>query len=171
VAERYRWQEAEALPFSAGVALFSRFPLRRTSIPTFGQDGVAATVEVDRLDLRVLNVHTVGLPDQAAWRESFADLERYLDEQPFPLIAAGDFNATLWHRPRRDLLAGPLRDAHVDRGRALARSWPNQKPGPPFALLDHVLVTPMIRVDDIAERTLPGSDHRAVIADLRLPAR
>jgi endonuclease/exonuclease/phosphatase (EEP) superfamily protein YafD len=171
VTERYPEMEGKALPWSAGVALFSRYPLRRPSMSAVGDGIVAATVELGDLDVRVVNVHTSALQYQDEWRESFADLERFVAEQPFPLVVAGDFNATVWHRPMRDLLAGPLRDAHLDRGRGLAASWPEQRPGPPFALIDHVLVTPMIGVEDIGERRLPGSDHRAVVANLRLAAR
>jgi endonuclease/exonuclease/phosphatase (EEP) superfamily protein YafD len=166
VRERYPRQSVSLRPYSAGVAMFSRLPMRGTSVPTFGQDGVAASVKVGDRWMRILNVHTVALPHRSAWRDSFTDLERYLVDQPAPLIAAGDFNATLWHQPMRELLQGPLRDAHADRHRGLATTWPVGKPGVPFALLDHVLVTSTIDVRSVAERTLPGSDHRAVVADL-----
>lgn len=169
---RYRWQMLELRPYSAGVATFSRFPLKDRDLPAFGDDGgfLATSVVLDRVDVRVLNVHTVALPDRSGWRESFADLQRYLDDQPHPLIAAGDFNATLWHSPMRGLLDGPLRDAHADRGRGLATTWPADGKVGPFALLDHVLVAPTIEVESVGERSLPGSDHRAVIADVRLAA-
>ena len=166
VRERYPWQSVSLRPYSAGVAMFSRLAMRGTSVPTFGEDGIAASVKVGDRWMRILNVHTAALPDRSAWRDSFSDLERYLVDQPAPLIAAGDFNATLWHQPMRQLLDGPLRDAHADRHRALATTWPVGKPGAPFALLDHVLVTSTIDVRSVAERTLPGSDHRAVVADL-----
>jgi endonuclease/exonuclease/phosphatase (EEP) superfamily protein YafD len=32
--------------------------------------------------------------------------------------------------------------------------------------LDHVLVSPQISVDDVTLVTIPGSDHRAVVARL-----
>ena len=166
VRERYPRQSVSLRPYSAGVAMFSRLPMRGTSIPTFGQDGVAASVLVGDRWMRILNVHTVALPYREAWRDSFDDLEQFLADEPAPLIAAGDFNATLFHQPMRDLLDGPLRDAHADRGRGLATTWPVGKPGAPFALLDHVLVTSTIDVRSVDERTLPGSDHRAVLADL-----
>jgi len=166
VRERYPWQSVWMRPYSAGLAVFSRLPMRGTNVPKFDYDGIAASVKVGDRWTRIVNVHTAALPDQHRWRDTFTDLEGYLDDQPVPLIAAGDFNATLWHQPMRDLLQGPLRDAHADRGRGLAVTWPVGKPGPPFALIDHVLVTPTIGVRSIAERTVPGSDHRAVVADL-----
>jgi len=39
---------------------------------------------------------------------------------------------------------------------------------PAFAQLDHVLVSRHLAVLGVHERTLPGTDHRAVIADLTL---
>jgi endonuclease/exonuclease/phosphatase (EEP) superfamily protein YafD len=167
VRREYPFQAVSLLPFSAGLATFSRLPMRGTSVRRFDQDDFAGSVKVgDDLWLRVLNVHTVALPNQVGWRASFSHLERYVADEPTPLVAAGDFNATLWNQPMRALLDGPLRDAHDDRGRGLAATWPVGRPGPPFALLDHVLVTSSIDVRRISERTLAGSDHRAVVADL-----
>ena len=86
-----------------------------------------------------------------------------------PLIMAGDFNATRYHRPFRELLATRVRDAHVSRGRGFARTWPQFRRVPAFALLDHVLVSEDIAVTSVTEAHAPGSDHRAVVAALRLP--
>ena len=85
---------------------------------------------------------------------------------------AGDLNADRDHAAFRDLLATGLRDAHDERGRGLARTWPERFP---LLHLDHVLVRDGagagIAVLDVREVEVPGSDHLAVVADLAVLPR
>ena len=83
------------------------------------------------------------------------------------MVVAGDLNADRDHALFRRLLATGLQDAHDVRGRGLARTWPASFP---ILHLDHVLVRDgagtrlvVLKVD---EADLPGSDHKAVVADL-----
>jgi endonuclease/exonuclease/phosphatase (EEP) superfamily protein YafD len=83
-------------------------------------------------------------------------------------VLAGDFNATLDHVQFRRL----LRTGHVDAagqvGKGLVPTW-----GPVGRLavlaIDHVVVDPGCAVLAASVHNLPGSDHRAVYAELRLP--
>ena len=52
-------------------------------------------------------------------------------------MVAGDLNGDRDHAAVRDLLDAGLRDAHDERGRGLARTWPAAFP---LLHLDHVLV-------------------------------
>lgn len=167
--ERYPWVVSSTWPFTSESAIFSRFPLRDGDTLDIGQSAVVATADLDGLALRILSVHQDNPRSPDRWQTSFDDLTRYLDDQPGPMVVAGDFNATPFHRPLRDLLRGTLRDAHLDRDRGLATTWPAGRRFPSFALIDHVLVTDTIGVGRVAERTVAGSDHRAVLADLGLP--
>ncbi len=84
-----------------------------------------------------------------------------------PLVVAGDLNADRDHALFRGLLDTGLRDAHDSVGRGLARTWPS---GLPLLHLDHVLVRDgeggQLVVTAVREERVPGSDHRAVVADL-----
>jgi endonuclease/exonuclease/phosphatase family metal-dependent hydrolase len=86
-------------------------------------------------------------------------------------ILAGDFNATLDHAPLRALLATGYVDAAEVAGAGLTGTWGpyDGDPIPPVAI-DHVLCDRRIGVADVSVHPLPGSDHRAVLAELRLPA-
>ena len=86
----------------------------------------------------------------------------------------GDFNATLDHGPLRRLLRTGYRDAAAVRGRGLAPTWPFRRqplllPVVPWVTLDHVLADRRIGIGDVGTRVVPGSDHRAVFAELLLP--
>ncbi|UWP78473.1 endonuclease/exonuclease/phosphatase family protein [Dactylosporangium fulvum] len=92
---------------------------------------------------------------------------------PAPRVLLGDFNSTLDHGPLRRLLRTGYRDAAAGRGRGLLPTWPFRGATRLLRLLpvtiDHVLVDRRIGVRAVATRVTPGSDHRAVVAELTIP--
>ena len=101
----------------------------------------------------------------ARWREDLATLPPPADP---PRVLAGDFNATADHAQFRRL----LRKGHVDTademGNGLAPTW-GPRGTPALLTIDHVLVDPRCAVLATSVHDLPGSDHRAVYAEFRLP--
>jgi endonuclease/exonuclease/phosphatase (EEP) superfamily protein YafD len=84
---------------------------------------------------------------------------------------AGDFNATLDNRELRRLLDRGCADAAERAGAGLrATCSPRPRRALPI-VIDHVLVDRRVRVRHVTVEDIPGSDHRAVIAELTLPAR
>jgi endonuclease/exonuclease/phosphatase (EEP) superfamily protein YafD len=86
---------------------------------------------------------------------------------PGTKLLVGDLNATPWSAPFRALLRGTgMRDAR--RGRGVHPTWPAGD-----ALLripiDHVLVSPDVRVDAVRVGAPIGSDHLPLTVDLRVP--
>jgi endonuclease/exonuclease/phosphatase (EEP) superfamily protein YafD len=116
-------------------------------------------------------VPPVGGSRTATWRSSLAAIA------DAPLagdlgIVAGDLNATLDHRALRDVLDRGWVDAADAVGQGLRPTYsgvPHGTPAPPM-VIDHVLVDPRVAVERVDVVDLPGSDHRMVIAHLRLPA-
>ena len=87
-----------------------------------------------------------------------------------PRVLAGDFNATLDHAVFRGILRLGYSDAGLQTGNALTPTW--GAPGKRAMLtLDHVLVDRRSAVLDYSVHVLPGSDHRAVYAEIQLPER
>jgi endonuclease/exonuclease/phosphatase (EEP) superfamily protein YafD len=85
-------------------------------------------------------------------------------------ILAGDFNATLDHAALRRLIGSGYRDAAEAMGSGLIGTWGPYKGHPiPPVTLDHVLVDKRIGVRAVSVHRVPGSDHRAVFADLAVP--
>ena len=152
------------------VGLLSRLPLEQVSTrPVGGREMPRATVDVEGTRVRLLAEHT--LPPlsvfEVMWRTALVDLAQEVRDEPLPLVVLGDFNADRDHTPFRRLLDTGLRDAHDERGRGLARTFPSWLP---VLHLDHVLVRDgedgRLAVRDVREVRLPGSDHRTVVADL-----
>ena len=158
------------------VGLFSRLPLRNVMTRSAAaRELPRAVVEVGGADVQLLTAHP--LPPlsvfQPLWRAALADLAREVRTVDLPLVVAGDLNADRDHAAFRRLLDTGLRDAHDSTGRGLARTWPASLP---VLHLDHVLVRDgdgaRVAVLRVRETTIPGSDHRAVVADLAvLPER
>lgn len=157
------------------VVLWSRFPIRRDEA-VFGEQGLAsgvgAVVEVaPGRELSVLGVHLshVSLGAQGLEIERMDDLS---EDLPRPLVIMGDFNATAWSWGirRAEELTGTRRVGGI------YRTWNGEYPVPflpvrePFGLpIDHILVSPGLGVESIETVDIPGSDHDAVRAVLRLP--
>ena len=155
------------------VGLFS-LPLRDIDIRSAaGRRLPRATVTVAGTDVRLLAAHPLPpiLVYEPLWRRSLRDLAAEARALELPAVVAGDLNADRDHALFRALLAAGLRDAHDERGRGLARTWPASFP---VLQLDHVLVRDRagvrLAVLDVAEAEVPGSDHLAVVADLAVLA-
>lgn len=164
----------------SGSGLFSRRPLRRRAPvnprPQQGEPRALLAVPGARAPLDVQVIHPLP-PTTAAWRGVW---EAMLDALPRPgvrrgaaplAVLAGDFNATLDHARLRRLLGGD--GGYVDAadlvGAGYATTWPAGRHVPPEIAIDHVLVDPRVRVDAFSVHLVPGSDHRAVVATVRLP--
>jgi len=103
----------------------------------------------------------------ARWRTELSVLPPPGD---VPVILAGDFNATLDHAQFRRLLRRGHVDAASHAGNGLIPTWgPLPDGGPGLLTIDHILIDPRCAVRATSVHRLPGSDHRAVYAELRLP--
>jgi endonuclease/exonuclease/phosphatase (EEP) superfamily protein YafD len=104
----------------------------------------------------------------ARWRGQLSALPAPGDS---PRILAGDFNATLDHAQFRRLLRRGYVDAASQVGNGLSPTWGPQ-PGrrPALLAIDHVLTDQHCAVLTTSAHRLPRSDHRALYAELRLPA-
>jgi endonuclease/exonuclease/phosphatase (EEP) superfamily protein YafD len=91
-------------------------------------------------------------------------------ETPGPLmLLVGDFNATLDHRELREVVDRGYVDAGDAMGGGLQPTWPERlvRPG---VTIDHILADERAAITGYDVHELPGSDHRAVSATLRLPS-
>ncbi|GIF98125.1 endonuclease/exonuclease/phosphatase family protein [Catellatospora citrea] len=153
-------------------SIYSRFPLSRggpLSADTAWPQ-TTADVTVAGRTVRLVAVHTyypVGDPDR--WTRDMRALAGVARDSGPDTVFLGDFNATLDHTPMRDLLAAGLTDTHAELGRGWARTWPvGMALLPPLVQIDHVLHGSGLAGVSVGERTVPGTDHRAVVAVLAL---
>jgi endonuclease/exonuclease/phosphatase (EEP) superfamily protein YafD len=179
----------QLLPYNAladeigttGSGLYSRFPMSAQGSRRGGggnlQDGnlqAYATIHPPGAGpLALQSAHPLAPYALAAMGDWRADLEEEprADPDGTPRILLGDFNSTLDHEPVRDLIAGGYRDAADATGTGLIGTWGpyDRLPIPPVTL-DHVLVDKRIGVRDVRVHGVTGSDHRAVVASLTVPA-
>jgi endonuclease/exonuclease/phosphatase (EEP) superfamily protein YafD len=102
------------------------------------------------------------------WRREFGVLGQWMRQEPAPLVA-GDLNATLDNAPLRAALGGCVSAAGgLD---ALTGTFPSTLPRWFGIQIDHVFVPRGTTTLGFGVHDLPGTDHRAVVVRLRLPAR
>lgn len=157
-----------------GQGIWSRVPLRaRGEVDPGGatRQPVALLDVAGAPPVEVVSVHP--LPPSSPrhvleWRRGLAALPSA--GSGAVRLLAGDFNATLDHIELRRVLGRGYVDAGAHLGKGLRTTWPTGRILPPGVTLDRVLVDR--RATPIGTRTLhlPGSDHRGVLVDVRLPA-
>jgi endonuclease/exonuclease/phosphatase family metal-dependent hydrolase len=163
-----------------GNGIYAKYPMRMCGPmpPTSSVQPIVA-LAFPPMPVRLVSVHMF-TPKQpwspagmSRWRDDLAVLAALpLPGGPAdpPSIVAGDFNSTLDHGGFRRLVEGRLADAARETGRGLTPTW---SPAPywPVGLLaiDHILVDRRCAVLRTSVHRLPGTDHRAVFARVRLP--
>lgn len=155
--------------------IWSKYPMREGTL--FLEDsveptGAAAIVRLpDGREITVLGLHLAHAFPGNQDRQ-IAALERIAAVLPRPMIVLGDFNASPWsHALRRvEALTGTRRIP------GFRVTWHGAYPSPigpiPAMMghaIDHVLLSPGMTADGVQVVEIPGSDHRALRAQVRLP--
>lgn len=158
-----------------GSGLYSRHPLADTGVRrnAGGFTQAYGTVQAPGATHPIVeSVHPAApysLSMLDAWRTDLANQPKATLDGPLRILA-GDFNATLDHAPLRALLATGYRDAAAATGAGLTGTWgPYDGDRIPPVTIDHVLVDRRLGVRGVWVYRVPGSDHRAVLAELTLP--
>jgi endonuclease/exonuclease/phosphatase (EEP) superfamily protein YafD len=186
-AGRFRDRLAPRLPDYRFVATQDRGPDVQGVTAAVRTELGDVTVQIDRTttvtpsveitggalgDLRFVAFHSdAPVPgDVPQWRSDLSTLDRWCaNRQIGPAIVAGDFNATLDHSTFRNGTTG-CADAAERTGEGLVSTWPTRFPRWFGVQIDHVLVTGGITAETVEVHDIPGSDHRALVTRLRLPA-
>jgi endonuclease/exonuclease/phosphatase (EEP) superfamily protein YafD len=163
---------AESGSFGAG--LYARAGLGRGSIVVLagGFPLFSAPLAIPGApSLGIYAVHTQP-PTRNGGGEWDDDLRALPDAGSSPplRILMGDFNATLDHGEFRAVLDRGYDDAADTLGEGLDPTWPEHRRFPPLVTIDHVLADERIGIRDYSTHEIAGSDHRAVFAELLLPA-
>jgi endonuclease/exonuclease/phosphatase (EEP) superfamily protein YafD len=155
-----------------GIAVLSRLPLARQRVEPLaeGPPVVLVDLPVGTAGCLLVAAHPRP-PISAAWSArrdaQLAAIGEAAAAESRPVVVAGDLNATPWcHGFRR--LVGPrgLRDSAAGHG--VQATW-NARLWLPRIPIDHVVISPEVRV--ISRRVGPdvGSDHLPVEATLAIP--
>lgn len=171
----YPYRSAEPRALFHGAATFSRHPIATSRlVGVVGPPMLLTDLTTPVGTVRVVNVHTVAplnRPDARTWAAQFPELAGLVADSPYPVVLAGDFNATMDHTPLDDLVSGDVRDAFQVAGTGWGRTWPEwDGPVPPLMRLDHVLVAGGVSVGSVTDHASIGSDHRRLVVELGVPA-
>ncbi len=160
----------------AGMGLWARYPLTEQQV----HGGLlfpllSARVQVPGVATAptVVALHLAGpWPDASPWRRDIARLPDLLATLPedVALIVGGDFNATPDTVQFRRVLAAGYRTATEQACGGHRPSWPANGRRRPLIAIDHVL-TRGAGARAVRTVAIAGSDHRALLAHLTLPAR
>ncbi|WIM95525.1 endonuclease/exonuclease/phosphatase family protein [Actinoplanes oblitus] len=161
---------------ASGTGLYSRYPLAGPDAKrnSGGFQQTWGTIQPPgAVPVQIESVHPLApsAPDTYhGWRTDLANEPRSDGDNPRRVLL-GDFNATLDHGPLRELISHGYRDAADTVGKGLIGTWGPYDGDPiPPVTIDHVLVDEEIGVRDVSVHDVRNSDHRAVVAELTLPA-
>jgi len=172
LAPRLPHQVFEPRRGSFGMGVASRWPLRDVEkIRVEGASPVqfAATVSVDGDDLRLFCVH-VAPPFNGRFarsqRSSLDALASHVKRAGSPVVMAGDFNLTPWCATFGSFVSRTgLADPRLGRG--VLPTWAPYWCPLPLLPIDHVLLSPEWRVEELRTGPAFGSDHRPLLVRLR----
>ncbi|MDP9849155.1 endonuclease/exonuclease/phosphatase family protein [Streptosporangium lutulentum] len=166
----YRTLEAEWS--SGGTGLYARYPLTplKNMFEVIGHNMPAARMILPGAKpVEIAAVHPLP-PLGGQVHDWTAAIGAFPSASPDTIrILAGDFNASLDHAVMRRFLSRGYVDAADSAGQGLVPTWPAGRRLPPIITIDHVVVDRRVNVNAVSVHTVPGTDHRAVFADLRLP--
>ena len=155
-----------------GSGIYSRFPLAEGPLVPYAHAAqpTALLTLPGGETVELICVHPCAPTRQRAgvarWRRELGGLPAPGGR---PRVVAGDFNATLDHSAFRDVLRLGYADSARQTGKGLVPTW--GLPGRGAVLtLDHVLVDRACAVLGCSVQAVPGSDHRAVYAEIQLSA-
>ena len=149
-----------------GLGIYSKFAF--DDVERFGE----ARTPIVRINfpsgvvLRATPVHVKSPTETSrvgAWADDLARLGRLAETTDEPLLLVGDFNSSRWQPAFGALLKRGLTDGHEATGKGLTASWPQRFP---LLRIDHALMTRQIVATSVRDFDVPGSDHRAFVADL-----
>jgi endonuclease/exonuclease/phosphatase (EEP) superfamily protein YafD len=166
---------------ASGIGLWSRFPLESVPSPTHRDIKMVATaLKVPRVRINpvLASMHVISpvASDTDAftdWRKGIATAKAGLIDfaeaaGAGAVIVGGDFNSTPDMRQFRDLLTNGYHDAVRQIGAGFSPTFPSNELFPPILTIDHVL-TRNAAASSIRSVTIPGSDHRALLATIQVP--
>lgn len=157
---------------ASGTGIWSRFPLSDTVEHdgfVFHQISVIADVP-GAGPLAIHAFHPVPpVLGTHIWAAELSQLREILERfrADIPGVAGGDFNATYGHSQFRALLSGRFADAAEQAGAGAVRTYPADRRRTPLVAIDHILVADGTAIT-FEPVELPGADHRAVVARIRL---
>ncbi|MGW4533017.1 endonuclease/exonuclease/phosphatase family protein [Nocardia sp. NPDC004340] len=153
-----------------GTGIFSRYPLEDgVKFDGFWLNNLRATmIHPGRGPVTVFALHPIPPTLNAGvWAHELGRIRDILDQTTGQVVAGGDFNSTYDHAAYRNLVSGRYADSAELLGVGALPTWPTDRRWGPVIGIDRILIAQGHAVA-LSSYTIPDTDHRAVIARLRL---
>jgi endonuclease/exonuclease/phosphatase (EEP) superfamily protein YafD len=170
LASSYPYSHVEVRNNCYGIALFSKMPFMEVHTSEVERAPfIEAIVQTNDGPVRILSVHATSPISYAHFKRRNAllrHLAENIDAHAMPTVLVGDLNTVHWDRAYRNF---HTRSGLQPVNGPAMRTWPSIGP---IALipLDHLMISPGLGATDVQLFTIPGSDHRGLVADIHLPA-
>ncbi|MFH5208344.1 endonuclease/exonuclease/phosphatase family protein [Antrihabitans spumae] len=168
----HRYVEADI--GAEGTGIFSRFPLSdQVNHDGFILNQVSARATLPSGDeVTVFAFHPVppfpsGPQPWSGEMERIRDILDAVPDSTEHVVVGADFNATQDHSLFRKLFDTGIEDSADQVGAGMLRTYPSDKSFPPIIGIDHILLAGA-HADELRTVHIEGTDHMAVIADIRL---
>ncbi len=171
---RLPYRYVEPGPGGSGTGIWSRYALSdHTSYDGFAMSQLSARAALpDGKSLLVFAFHPIppypfGVDRWSAEMVRIRGILEAIPADAGPVVVGADFNATRDHSLYRTLLNGRLEDTADQAGAGWLATYPADRWWPAVIGIDHILVADG-HADNVRAVQLPGSDHRTLVAELRL---
>lgn len=181
IDETFPYSFLDPRPGAGGIGVWSRYPTTPVAAPrrrNVKMPAVRIEVPGVQYDPLVASVHVMSpvAGDENTvddWRYGMAGAKAQLDNfareaGPAAVIIGGDYNSTPDMRQFRDLLTNGYQDAVQQTGSGFAPTFRSDVPVPPVITIDHIL-TRNAAASSVKTITIEGSDHRALLATIKVP--
>tara|TARA_B100000683_G_scaffold269400_1_gene306375 strand:+ start:4790 stop:5800 length:1011 start_codon:yes stop_codon:yes gene_type:complete len=121
------------------------------------------TLETEELKKNVLSIGKRLKNSFVKRAEQVEAIKTHINKSPYPVILCGDFNDTPSSYAYNQLSKG-LKDAFVEKGRGLGRSYNGKFPS---LRIDYILCSPELNINSFDTRDVKLSDHYPVVAGFR----
>lgn len=179
IGDTFPYQALEARSGAAGVGIYSRYPLAASRhIDGFAMAMVSTDIRIPgaaRQATAVAAHFTAPWPQSVdGWHSDMTKFPRTLDSLAAEagggaVIVGGDFNSTVDMQPFRRLLDNGYDDAADQAGAGRELTYPSNGRLPALIGIDHILTRNSTAVSLKSVR-VAGTDHRALIAEVDIPA-
>lgn len=181
IGEQFPYSLLQPTQRSGGIGIWSRYPLTPITAPRHRLVAMpAARVEVPGVTMKPLvgsaYVKSPVSGDENTideWRQGMSAAKAQLDNfareaGAASIIIGGDYNSTPDMRQFRDLLTDGYQDSVQQLGSGFAPTFKADNWLPPLITIDHIL-TRNAAASSIRTAKIKGTDHRAVVATIRVP--
>lgn len=169
LAAQYRYAKSCEHSWDCAIAVFSRLPVRAFEVVDAPDDAgpalISAEVRVGAAYVTVIGAHVLS-PNHGP-RANFLELDHLAERvarEPGRVLVAGDLNTTLWANAFDNF----RRKSGLRHMGHLIPTWPARPLPLPQIGIDHVFVSPGLRVAHVAAGRAAGSDHLPLVATIEL---